>query len=303
MYKKTLDIILIIFMIVLIIACFITYIPKCFAAEIPFTDVSPSDWYYNDVKNAYQTELVDGTTATTFEPESFMTCAQAVKLAACMNQKYMTGYVTLTNGYPDWYSNYIYYAKAFNIIFRDYYWNSNITRSEYAEIFAKALPENALSVKNKIDDNEIPDVSTAHPQYNEIYKLYRAGILTGVDEYGTFHPYDYIKRSEVSAILTRMMNQNARKSFTLRKNNYYYNNNYTTNDNRTVYIVNFNSTGGSPVLEQKVKEGEKAVWPSDPIRDGYRFAGWYIDSHLSKAYNFDSPINNDITLYTKWIRK
>ena len=33
------------------------------------------------------------------------------------------------------------------------------------------------------------------------------------------------------------------------------------------------------------------------------FAGWYVDSHLSKAYNFDSPVNNDITLYTKWIRK
>ena len=70
----------------------ITMVPSfTFAAELPFTDVSTSTWYYNDVKSAYDTGLINGMTATTFEPESNMTYAQAVKLAACMNQKYGTG--------------------------------------------------------------------------------------------------------------------------------------------------------------------------------------------------------------------
>lgn len=66
----------------------ITMIPSfTFATELPFTDVSASDWYYGDVKAAFETGLVNGMTDTTFEPESNMTYAQAVKLAACMNQK------------------------------------------------------------------------------------------------------------------------------------------------------------------------------------------------------------------------
>ena len=49
----------------------ITMIPSfTFAAELPFTDVSASAWYYSDVKGAYDTGLINGMTATTFEPET-----------------------------------------------------------------------------------------------------------------------------------------------------------------------------------------------------------------------------------------
>lgn len=299
MIRKIADIILIIFVSILTLAILTTYIPRCFAAETPFTDISTSDWYYNDVKTAYQIELIDGMTPTTFEPESNMTCAQAVKLAACMHQRYTTGFVTLTNGSPDWWSSYIYYARAFNIIFKDYNWEHNITRAEYAEIFANALPNEALEKKNNIEDNQIPDVSMSHPQAESIYKLYRAGILTGVDNTGTFHASDNIKRSEVAAILTRMMNKKARKSFSLNAKE----NNTIEQNNDIYYIITFNSTGGSPVREEKIKAGEKAYWPTDSKKEGYRFTGWYLDSHFSKAYTFEEPVTSDLTLYAKWVRK
>ena len=64
-----------------------------------------------------------------------------------------------------------------------------------------------MSEKNKIANNTIPDVSMSHPQAETIYKMYRAGILTGINENGTFLPNNFIKRSEVAAILTRMMNK------------------------------------------------------------------------------------------------
>ena len=44
------------------------------------------------------------------------------------------------------------------------------------------------------------------------YTFYRAGILSGVDAKGTFLPSDNIKRSEVAAILIRMMDQGSRVS-------------------------------------------------------------------------------------------
>lgn len=274
------------------------FITPTFALSLPFTDISVNDWYYNDVKIAYQNDLINGTTETTFEPESNITYAQTVKLAACIHQKYTIGFITLTNGSPNWYDSYLYYAKAFEIINHDYYWNNLISRAEFVEIFARSLPNEALNEKNKIEDNMIPDVSMAHPQAKSIYKMYKAGILTGVDEEGFFLPNSYIKRSEVATILTRMMNTNARKNFTLTTN---YNSN--ENNNTITYVVNFNSMGGSLVREQKVKEGEMAVWPSDPVKEGYQFAGWYLDSHLTKFYNFDKPVTSDLTLYTKWLKK
>ena len=239
----------------------------------------------------------NGTTETTFEPGSNITYAQTIKLAACVHQKYTIGFITLTNGSPNWYDSYIYYAKAFEIINHDYYWDNLISRAEFVEIFANSLPNEALSEKNKIANNMIPDVSMAHPQAEFIYKMYRTGILTGVNEEGTFLPNNYIKRSEVAAILTRMIDKNTRKSFTLNTNS------NSNENNTTTYIVNFNSTGGSAVKEQKVKEGELAIWPSGPIKEGYQFAGWYLDSHLTKYYNFDEPVTSDITLYTKWLKK
>ena len=194
----------------------ITMIPPfTFAADLPFKDVAADAWYYSDVKGAYETGLINGMTDTTFEPESNMTYAQAVKLAACMNQKYSTGSVTLTNGSPDWWDSYVAYAKEKNIINKDYDWNSNATRAGYVEIFAKALPDEALKAKNSIADGYIPDISMVHPQAAAIYKLYRAGILTGMDDKGTFQPNSNIKRSEVSAILTRMMNESSRKELNL----------------------------------------------------------------------------------------
>ena len=49
----------------------------------------------------------------------------------------------------------------------------------------------------------------------EIYDFYRAGILTGSNAEGTFHPESSIKRSEVAAILIRMYDESMRLEKTL----------------------------------------------------------------------------------------
>ena len=41
----------------------------------------------------------------------------------------------------------------------------------------------------------------------------------------------------------------------------------------------------------------------DPVRDGYEFVGWYVDSSLENGFDIDTPIKNDYTLYAKWNKK
>ena len=183
-------------------------------APFPFTDVPQSAWYYYDVKNAYEMGLINGKTATLFAPNDNLTYAEAVKLAACMHQKYTTGSVTLANASPIWYQSFVDYAKANSIIIKDYNWSAQATRAGYMEMFAYALPDSALAAFNSVPDGSIPDVPMTHPQAAAIYKLYRAGILQGVDTAThSCNPGSNIRRSEVAAILTRMMDPTERVSF------------------------------------------------------------------------------------------
>ena len=186
-------------------------------ADMPFTDVPESEWYYNDVKIAYNFGLINGKTQTTFAPADNLTYAEAVKLAACMHQLATIDAVTLSNASPVWYQSYVDYAKANDIIIKDYSWGSQATRAGYIEIFSNALPDGSLDAINEIPDGAIPDVPMTHPQATAIYTLYRAGILQGVDAAHNCDPSSYIRRREVAAILTRMMFDTERIEFSFER--------------------------------------------------------------------------------------
>lgn len=186
----------------------------CFAEGKDFTDVPANAWYYNDVQNAVEKGLINGKTATTYAPEDNLTYAEAVKLAACMYKLSTEGNVDFEQSSP-WYMTFVEYAKANNIISKDYDWEKKATRAEYMDIFSKALPSEKLNDVNNVPDNAIPDVPMTHPSAPSIYKMYRAGIVQGSDAQYSCKPAENIKRSEVAAILTRMMDANARRSFTI----------------------------------------------------------------------------------------
>ena len=69
------------------------------------------------------------------------------------------------------------------------------------------------------------------------------------------------------------------------------------------YTVTFNSNGGSAVKAQTVRSGAKASKPADPAKEGYEFAGWYSNKSLTKAFNFNSAVKSNLTLYAKWEKK
>lgn len=67
-----------------------------------------------------------------------------------------------------------------------------------------------------------------------------------------------------------------------------------------VRIVDFDSNGGSDVQAQDVYDMKHATKPEDPTKEDYVFAGWYTDEELTNAYDFSTPVTQDITLYAKW---
>jgi len=67
----------------------------------------------------------------------------------------------------------------------------------------------------------------------------------------------------------------------------------------TVYTVTFNSDGGTSVPRQTVEAGETVTAPENPSKQGYVFLYWSLEG-TNTAYNFQTPVNSNITLVAKW---
>ena len=72
-------------------------------------------------------------------------------------------------------------------------------------------------------------------------------------------------------------------------------------DEIEVYTVSFHTDGGTPTPSgQRVKAGETAKAPAEsPTKAGYIFKFWQLEGTTS-AYNFQTPVNRDISLYAQW---
>jgi len=180
------------------------------STTVSFNDVTASNWFYEDVLYAVDRGIIDGRSEEVFDPENNLTVAEAIKLGACMHQLYYTGSITLTNGNP-WYMSYVEYAALNGILTKTYPdYDAKISREEFVNIFYSALPSSEYNVINSVGDDAIPDVKPSDPYYSRIITFYRAGILTGMTDYLDFCPKDNIRRSEVSALVRRMLEKDAR---------------------------------------------------------------------------------------------
>lgn len=67
--------------------------------------------------------------------------------------------------------------------------------------------------------------------------------------------------------------------------------------------VTFMKDAETPFDTSVVKKGNTVGIPAEPTNDGYSFGGWYKDVNCTTVYDFNTPVNEDITLYAKWLAK
>ena len=69
----------------------------------------------------------------------------------------------------------------------------------------------------------------------------------------------------------------------------------------TEYAVIFDSDGGTQVSTVYVEEGNAVAKPQDPAKDGYAFAGWFLDGvawdFAGNAIEITININNNFFIY------
>lgn len=68
----------------------------------------------------------------------------------------------------------------------------------------------------------------------------------------------------------------------------------------TLYIT-YDSMNGSAVEMTSAKYNTPAPAPQEnPTKTNYTFVGWYVDENCTTAYDFNTPMSKNITLYAKW---
>lgn len=181
--------------------------------DVPqFTDVAEDAWYHDYVYDLVYRGVVNGMTATTYEPEGKLTRAQFVKLLACSLEEAETlktyeGQHPFTDSEGHWAEAYIAWAKDKGIVegvsATEFDPEAPITREQMATIFGRyALKQGIELPKSENAAGSFPDADKISEYAREFVELMRiAGILNGYED-GTFRPQGNATRAEAAKLFS-----------------------------------------------------------------------------------------------------
>ena len=180
-------------------------------SELPFTDVSVDAWFYDAIKAAYDAELMDGVSETTFEPDTAMNRAMLVTMLYRLegSPEVTTNVSEVFADCADdvWYSDAVVWAAENNIVSgrseTEFAPTATMTRQEMAVILynysvlkgAEAVTEPALEYG---DADAIADWAA-----NAVTFCTAEGLMSGVSE-TEFSPAGSATRAMGATVLVRM---------------------------------------------------------------------------------------------------
>ena len=180
--------------------------------ENPFKDVSTDDWFYENVKYAYENKIFNGVTDTEFAPNSPLTRAMLVTVLYRVEGEPDT---QKDSGFDDvskdsYYSKAVAWAKENGIVNgiteTEFAPDANISREQIAAIiyryakFKNQSPTGAWAIK--LDYADFADISDWAAEAVMYCKL--EGIMQG-DENNEFKPKDDATRAQAAAIIQRFL--------------------------------------------------------------------------------------------------
>ncbi len=180
--------------------------PEDEGAELPFTDVEPGAWYYDAVEYVYTNGLMDGVSATDFNPDGNMTRAMLVTILWRLADKPVVNYLLPFTDVPGeaWYTEAVRWAASEGIVTgvsdENFAPNAEITREQLATMlwrFAGSPPTDGSGV-GAFDDGE----SVSLWAFDAVSWALNSGIITGVSD-DMLLPANTATRSQCSAILMR----------------------------------------------------------------------------------------------------
>ena len=173
-----------------------------------YSDVKPTDWFAATAQACYEVGLMTGTD-TGFAPNQVLSVGEVAAIAARMNAAITGEEIPMITPKPGetlpWYESYVNYLENLGITVPDP--AKQATRQEFVTLLCAVVPDEMLSPINTI--TTLPDSADA-----DVLAFYNAGILTGVDKWGTFSADKTLTRAETAAMVARVARTSLRQTFT-----------------------------------------------------------------------------------------
>lgn len=160
-------------------------------------------WSRDYISVCWRLGLMEGVSETQFDTEGNLTVAQCAAVAARLHAR-LNGLAEPEKSVP-WYQGYVDYMTALGCTLPQEL-NEACTRAQFFAMMDAVVPEAMLNPINEV--NVLPDTKD-----EAILRFYRAGILTGMDEYGTFRGSRSLTRAECAAMVARIADEQLRLSF------------------------------------------------------------------------------------------
>ena len=181
-----------------------------------YTDVKESDWFYESVKFADQNGLFNGTSLTTFEPESDMTRAMLVTVLWRLDGKPAPKSANSFRDVPggQWYTEPVAWAAENGIVNgvgdNKFDPEGNITREQMATILYRYAQFKGIDASKRGDLSVFPDGSKVEKWAKDAMQWTVAEKLIGGSD-GMLLPQGSATRAQVATILMRYVENIVKK--------------------------------------------------------------------------------------------
>ena len=178
-----------------------------FAASVKFTDVPDSHWASSSITEMADKGIMSGIGNNLFAPSQQLSNAEFITMLVRQFYSDKLG----TEG-STWYAPFMAAAKSANILTgtnvgsNENLATSTINRYDMAQLMYNVLKAEGISTTPLSDTSKVADWSSVPSNYRDAVSVcYNMGMLTGVDNKGTFNGTGVMDRAQAAVVMDRLL--------------------------------------------------------------------------------------------------
>ena len=178
-----------------------------FAASVKFTDVPDSHWASSSITEMADKGIMSGIGNNLFAPSQQLSNAEFITMLV---RQFYSDKLGTEGG--TWYAPFMAAAKSANILTGTSVGSdenlaaSTINRYDMAQLMYNVLKAEGITTSSLSDTSKVADWSAVPSTYRDAVSVcYNMGMLTGVDNKGTFNGTGVMDRAQAAVVMDRLL--------------------------------------------------------------------------------------------------
>lgn len=178
-----------------------------FAASVKFTDVPDSHWAFSSITEMADKGIMSGIGNNLFAPSQQLSNAEFITMLV---RQFYSDKLGTEGG--TWYAPFMAAAKSANILTgtnigsNEGLATSTINRYDMAQLMYNVLKAEDITTSSLSDTSKVADWSAVPSIYQDAVSVcYNMGMLTGVDNKGTFNGTGVMDRAQAAVVMDRLL--------------------------------------------------------------------------------------------------